>query len=167
MRSRLFALMAAPMLMLAGCSATLHGPTPPPTAKPLTITYATNPCYGFCPVYSVTVSADGTGHFNGIQQTTVTGKRDFSVTPAQFKAFADTLAPWRPVGDKRIVPGEPGCERPVYDLPGVKIIWAGAGPAGSLDYYYGCMMDAPKGLADALGNAPDKLPIEAMIGARP
>lgn len=167
MRSRQFALMAAAALMLAGCSARMHGPTPPPAARPLTITYETAACFGFCPVYSVTVSADGTGHFNGMHNTAVTGARDFTVTPAQFRAFADALAPWRPVGDRRIVPGTPDCPHPATDLPGVKVIWAGAGPAGSLDYYYGCGLDAPKGMADALGNAPDTLPIEAMIGERP
>ena len=167
MRSRLLALMAAPALMLAGCSAQMHGPTPPPAAKPLSITYATGPCFGFCPVYTVTVSADGTGRFNGALNTSAKGPRDFKVSPAQFKAFADALAPWRPVGDRRIAPGEPGCKQPATDLPSVTVDWKGAGPAGSLYFYYGCGREAPKGMANALGHAPDALPIAAFIGEQP
>ena len=39
------------------------------------ITYQTGPCYGVCPVYRVKVNANGTGVYEGINVTAVTGVR--------------------------------------------------------------------------------------------
>lgn len=168
MRSPLILLPMVALAALAACSKpeTRPGP-PPPAAKPLTISYETSPCFGFCPVYRVTVSADGKGSFTGIRNTAVTGDRDFTVSPAQFDAFAKALAPYRPSGTKRIVPGEPDCKMAATDLPGVKIGWSGTGPDSNLDFYYGCDMQANRVMATALGNAPDTLPIESLIGDQP
>src|SRR3546814_11246735 len=48
-------LLLAPLIALAGCVA---GGTATPADR-ATITYATQPCFGACPVYTVTVSPDG------------------------------------------------------------------------------------------------------------
>lgn len=168
MRSLLKPLVIAALVALAACTPRTGPPGPPPAAKPLTITYETEPCYGPCPVYAVTVSADGKGHFQGRQFTAFQGDRDFTVTPAQFAAFADALAPWRPVGRRDIMGGSPGCPHLITDLPGVKVGWTGGGkPDGALSFDYGCGQTAPTGLPDALGDAPEKLPIAALVGEQP
>jgi hypothetical protein len=57
----------------------------------------------------------------------------------------------------------------VTDMPSVAIRWTRAiGDSQGLYYYYGCNSEANAAIADALGNAPDALPVlEEMIGERP
>jgi Domain of unknown function (DUF6438) len=187
MRGRMAAISAAAMsgvLPLAGCipparppAAQTPAPTPampvpaqpPAAALDETIRYETGPCFGACPVFSITVRPDGAGVFEGRRFTAVTGTRRFQATPAQLAAFAARLAPYRPArGELRYEPGTPRCPRPVTDLPSVDIRWTGAGrAAGHLYFYFGCDPAAHKAMADALGNAPDALPVAALIGERP
>src|SRR5690349_3828500 len=61
-----------------------------------TISYQTTACFGTCPVYTLTVRSDGTATFEGARYTAVRGRRDFRVTPRQYRAFAAWLAPVRP-----------------------------------------------------------------------
>lgn len=157
------------LLALAGCTNVDRAPGGPIPIEGDSIRYETGPCFGACPVYSVTVRPDGSGVFNGIRFTAVTGERKFTLSAAQYDAFARALAPYRPEsGERRIVPGEPGCERPATDLPGVSIRWTRAiGDSQALDVYYGCNMEANARMNEALGNAPDALPIEGFIGRQP
>lgn len=155
--------------------ATPARPAPPPTAEaPVPIVrgemlrYTTSPCFGACPVYTVTVRPDGTGTFEGQRHTAVTGVRDFRVTPAQYEAFLARLAPYRPrSGTVRIAPGEPGCGQAATDLPSVEVQWDGRAGHRALSYYFGCDRERNQRMADALGSAPDLLPIASLIGARP
>lgn len=157
-------------LALAGCAhRDIGGPVPIETDS---ITYETGPCFGACPVYSVTVRPDGTGTFEGKRFTAVSGTRAFRITPAQYRAFAERLAPYRPAqAEKRYSPGEPGCEHAATDLPSVDVTWTRAiGDSRHLYYYFGCRhgIDRPEDpIAEALGSAPEALPIEALIGPRP
>ncbi|MBO9715027.1 MAG: hypothetical protein J7495_19110 [Sphingomonas sp.] len=157
--------------MLAGCAGGGgNGPGRPIPIEGDSISYETGPCFGRCPVYAVTVRPDGSGVFTGKRFTAVTGEREFRLTPDQYRAFAAKLAPWRPAsGEKRYSPGEPGCEHAATDLPSVDITWTRAiGDSQHLYYYYGCRIgDGERPIADALGQAPDLLPIEALIGPRP
>lgn len=168
------ALAAMAGLMLAGCAHTPQSGAHVPPAAPVpargeAIVYTTSPCFGHCPVYRVTVRADGTATFEGQRFTAVTGRRDFDVTPAQYAAFAAALAPFRPAeGEVRYVPGSPLCEQMATDMPGVTVEWVAAdGARRLLDFYYGCDMEKRARMAQALGNAPDALPIEGMVGAQP
>lgn len=156
-------------LALAGCAHDGGKPGKPVPIEGDSITYATGACFGRCPVYSVTVRPDGSGVFTGERFTAVSGERAFKLTPEQYRAFAAKLAPWRPkTGEKRYSPGEPGCEHAATDLPSVDVTWTRAiGDSQHLYYYYGCRMGDDAPIANALGNAPDLLPIEAMIGPRP
>jgi hypothetical protein len=161
-------------LALAGCARNAGEAPVPDKPAPIpiesdSIRYETGPCFGRCPVYSVTVRSDGSGVFEGKQHTEVTGTREFKLSADQYKAFADALAAWRPAsGEKRIVPGEPGCEQVATDLPSVSIRWTRAiGDSQGLDFYYGCDMEKNEAMANALGNAPDALPLEELIGAQP
>ena len=150
-------------LLLAGC-ATQMAPAPVPVAQ--TIRYETGPCFGACPVYALAVSANGQGVFTGKRFTEATGERRFLVTPGQYAAFAARLAPYRPRGERRYTPGSPLCPHAATDMPSVDVRWDGPQGGDHLYYYFGCNMD-DRGIADALGQAPDVLGIEALIGARP
>jgi hypothetical protein len=155
---------------LAGCTHTdtATGPRPIPVESD-SITYETGPCFGACPVYSVTVRPDGSGVFTGKRFTAVTGERAFKLTPAEYAAFASRLAPYRPAsGERRVSPGEKGCEHAATDLPSVDITWTRAiGDSQKLYYYFGCNMGGDRSMAEALGGAAETLPLEALIGERP
>lgn len=156
-------------LALAGCSHADHaGPKPIPVESD-SITYETGPCFGACPVYSITVRPDGSGVFTGKRFTAVTGERAFKLTPGQYSAFAARLQKYRPAsGEKRISPGEPGCPHAATDLPSVDITWRRAiGDSQHLYFYYGCNIGDDHAMANALGGAIEDLPLEALIGERP
>jgi hypothetical protein len=170
--TRYWAALGSAALALSACVG--PGAPPPETPAPVpiesdSISYETGPCFGACPVYSVTVRPDGSGIFNGIRFTEVTGERGFQLTPAQYEAFAASLAPWRPEsGERRYAPGEPGCEMAATDMPSVSVRWTRAiGDSQALHYYFGCDMDRNEAISQALGHAPELLPIEDLIGERP
>lgn len=159
-------------LVLAACVAPRTAPPDTPAPMPIesdSITYETGPCFGACPVYSVTVRPDGSGVFNGIRFTEVSGERAFQLTPAQYETFAAALAPYRPEsGERRYEPGKPGCEMAATDMPSASIRWTRAiGDSQALHYYFGCDMDRNEAISQALGHAPELLPIEDLIGERP
>lgn len=155
-------------LALAGCAKT-DGVRPIPIEGD-SITYETGPCFGRCPVYSVTIRPDGSGVFVGKNHTVVKGERAFRFNPADYAAFAARLQPYRPEsGERRYSHGEKGCEQVATDLPSVNIRWTRAiGDSQSLYYYFGCNPDKNAAMADAIGGAPDLLPVlEPMIGEVP
>ncbi|MBO9624358.1 MAG: hypothetical protein J7500_16745 [Sphingomonas sp.] len=157
---------------LAGCVPPARPGADTGTPVPIegdSIAYETGPCFGACPVYSVTVHPDGTGIFEGKRFTAVSGTREFRLTRAQYDAFAATLAPYRPAsGELRFAPGEPNCTRHATDMPSVDVRWTRAiGDSQHLYFYFGCDREKNRAMADALGNAPDVLPIEALVGEHP
>jgi hypothetical protein len=128
-----------------------------------TIRYETAPCYGTCPVYAVTITAEGKGTFEGKSHTTVTGIRTFQATPAAYRAFAARLVPYRPTGNEMLYqPGTPNCGNAPSDMPSVDVVWTELnGGRQHLNVYYGC---GPQAMRDALRAAPNELPIGSMIG---
>lgn len=54
-------------------------PTPPVSLPDWTITLAKGSCYGFCPEYSLTVSAIGAFRYEGLRNVAVVGERTGSV----------------------------------------------------------------------------------------
>lgn len=148
------------------------GGVPAPASAPIVrgemIRYTTTPCGGACPVYTVTVRPDGSGTFEGQRFTAVTGARDFRVSPAQYEAFLTRLGPYRPrSGSIRTAPGTPDCGQHATDMPSVEVQWDGKAGHRALSYYFGCDRERNRTMADALGSAPDLLPIASLIGARP
>jgi hypothetical protein len=161
-------------LALAGCAKTGERPGPAGPGKPIaiegdSITYETGPCFGRCPVYSVTVRPDGSGVFTGKNFTAVSGEKQFQLSKEQYDAFAAALQPYRPeTGEVRYAMGEPRCQMAVTDMPSVDIRWTRAiGDSQGLHFYYGCRDEANRPMADALGNAIETLPVEEFIGPRP
>lgn len=155
-------------LALAGCSHGNHaGPKPIPVETD-SITYETGPCFGACPVYSITVRPDGSGVFTGKRFTAVTGERAFKLTPAQYAAFAARLAPYRPASGEVRYEGK-NCRQVATDMPSVDVRWTRAiGDSQALMFYFGCDMDKNRAMANALGGAIEALPpLEPLIGERP
>jgi hypothetical protein len=154
-------------LALAGCAHNNAGPKPIPVESD-SITYETGPCFGACPVFSVTVRPDGSGVFTGKRFTAVTGEREFKLTPGQYAAFAARLAPYRPASGEKRYEGQ-ACHQLATDMPSVDVRWTRAiGDSQALMFYFGCDMERNRAIADALGNAPDALPqLEPLIGPRP
>jgi hypothetical protein len=145
---------------LAGC---VHHPVP---RGGETISYATTPCHGTCPVYTVTLGPDGQGIFVGEQFTAVIGERRFQASAAQVAAFADTLARVRPARDREFGKGKGDCEQVATDMSGVRVRWQGALGSTSLSFYYGCRGAEASRVAGDLRAAPDALPIADLIGKR-
>ena len=141
--------------------------SPPPTIHglPASISYETGPCFGACPVYKVTVGADGQGLFDGRRFTTVTGERRFVLSPAQYRAFAEHLAPLRPVSGSIRLDASPACTRMATDLPSASVTWRSGDEEQSLYYYFGCDMETRKAMAERLRAAPALLPIGGFIRA--
>jgi hypothetical protein len=162
-----FAVALVAGLSLSGCVRP-DAPRPMPVEGD-SITYETGPCFGRCPVYSITIRPDGHGTFLGKSNTAVRGERSFSAGPGGYAAFAEALRPYRPEsGERRYSHGEKGCEQVATDLPSVSIRWTRAiGDSQSLYYYFGCNMTRNAAMADALGGAPDVLRIDHLIGEVP
>ena len=158
---RTFILAAGAAAGLAGCATTSGAAT---GSEPESIAYQTGPCFGACPVYTVTVNRDGTGLFEGRRFTAVTGERRFTLTSAQFRAFARQLEPLRPASGEMRYSGEM-CGVMATDLPSADVRWHEAdGAEQHLYFYYGCDMERNRAIADRLRAAPDLLPIGDLIG---
>ena len=157
--------MKTAILMLAAAFAAAPATAAPVRrAVPESITYRTGPCMGGCPIYNVTVRSDGSATFEGVNFTMVRGRRDFRVTPAQYRAFAAWLAPIRPARGS-IDYTQPGmCRSMATDLPSATVTWTSGRREQRLHYYYGCDMERRRALAQRLSAAPARLPIGDFIG---
>ena len=159
-------------LALAGCTPQRsdYGPQPVPSAAVEQIEYEAGPCFGACPVFRFTLSADGKGSFVGMRNTAVAGERLFTVSPAEYRAFAERIAPYRPeMGDRVYQPGSDLCRMTATDMPSVDVHWRTPRKLPQrLYFYYGCDREKNAAMASALGDAVEALPaVEALIGARP
>ena len=153
-------------LLLAAAVATL--PATPLLAQrgaADSITYETGPCYGFCPVYRVTVNANGTAVYQGIRHVAVRGERRFRLTPAQYLAFTGLLEPIRPTrGSIRYSTDAALCGPVVTDMPSTEVTWRRGRNRQTLYFYYGCRRQ--RAIGERLERAPALLPIGPWI-ARP
>jgi hypothetical protein len=152
--------------LIAGLLAALLATAAQAQPRGESITYETGACFGRCPIYAVTVRADGTGRFEGHNFTAVTGARTFRLTRRQYRAFAARLAPHRPRGTVEITYNHPRCRQPATDLPSAAVTWRQGRREDRLSFYYGCLDPGNAALAQALRSAPALLPIGDFIGAR-
>ena len=136
----------------------------PPGTPVQTISFETGPCFGACPVYRLHVNSDGSGIFDGIRFTAVTGTRPFRATALQYQAFARQLAPIRPARGSVRYAGET-CRSMATDLPSAEVTWRSRRGTQSLYFYYGCDMQRNRALAERLNAAPALLPIGDFIRA--
>ena len=150
--------------MLGGCTMSDARPRGPEAIEAPTIMFETGPCFGACPVFTVTVRPDGNGTFVGRQHTAVAGERPFRITPDQYRAFAAHLAPLRPARGEVRMSGE-NCRQMATDLPSADVTWqVPGGERQAYYFYYGCDMERNQHIAERLTRAPSLLPIRTMIG---
>jgi len=152
MKTAIFLLAAAALL-----------PATPAAAQVSSISYETTPCFGFCPVYRVTVNADGSGLFEGRQHSRVQGQRRFRITRAQYRAFVARLAPARPARGDITYDHATRCQGtgvPPTDGASINIVWTEGRRRQSLHYYTGCSVAR---VERALSEARRLLPIERWI----
>jgi hypothetical protein len=82
------------VLLLAALLAACNGGGEPEAtgATVETITLERQPCFGFCPVYTLALHGDGRVEYNGLENVAVTGPQSGTVDPAAVQALADEMA---------------------------------------------------------------------------
>ncbi len=122
-----------------------------------TISVAVGPCFGFCPVYSVTVSPKGVVRFEGRRHTAVLGERTRNIGEVGYRKLASDLAGFRPVsGSDAVVE----CTAAVSDTSAYTVTWADApGHRTTATVQSGCPGGAGHALAELLRGLPDRLGI--------
>lgn len=153
---RYFAIPA--LAMLASCATA--GGTPAPVES---VTFETTVCYGSCPVFSITVDAQGNGTYRGERFVAQKGEHRFTAIPAQIDAFLARIAPFRP--DGRVAYDYEHCSVPVAtDNPSVKVAWQSAESTDSLTWYLGCREPAMLRIEPGLYEAWQELPLDDLVG---
>lgn len=170
MALRAFALMLGAGTLLGGCALIPHPHGLAEERLPAlkSIGYETGPCSTLCPVYRVTVGADGKGLFEGVRYTAAAGRHRFAVPAQSFSAFAAALEPVRPKHGLSPYDSRRGCETRAGGFPSARISWRGrSGPRQILLYDFGCNAERNRAVSDRVGQAPSLLPIAELIGPLP
>lgn len=125
------------MLWLGACAMQVHAAGAQPTSV-ASVTLERSTCFGNCPAYSVTVTADGKTTFVG-RTFVQTRSASAQATPAQVAAIQAALVR-ADVGSMRssYTSRADGCEMMMSDRPGIKITVVDASGTHSVDFYFGC-----------------------------
>ena len=103
------------------------------------ITLERTACFGTCPMYKVTITADGTVTFNGKRFTKVEGVAKGKITPSDFKRM---VAEFEKINyfslPDSFAPGTPVCPRMVTDMPSAVTSIRLKGKTKQVSHYYGC-----------------------------
>jgi hypothetical protein len=104
------------------------------------------PCFGSCPVYTVTLEGSGAVLFVGRRFVADTGVSTATIPRARVDSLVAELAAggYFDLAD-RYRAGEPGCERYATDLPSVTTEVRAGGRAKRIEHDHGCM-EAPASL---------------------
>jgi hypothetical protein len=110
------------------------------------ITLERGPCFGTCPVYSVTLEGSGAVLFEGRRFVADTGISTGRVPPARIDSLVAELTAggYFDFAD-RYRAGEPGCEQYATDLPSVITEVRAGGRSKRIEHDHGCM-EAPQAL---------------------
>ena len=161
------------LVLLAGCAARNAAPSSPqaepqspaqaqaPSAQDITaIALQRSPCFGACPVYELTLSADGQVKFVGERFVDAAGERTGAIAPAAFERVAAEVRALDFFALKdRYRLEEDGCTATATDHPTATFTVTAGGQDKTVSYYYGCMglaigpqLDALAKSIDAAGN---------------
>jgi hypothetical protein len=80
------------ILATAALAACRPRATPPPEADVEQITLERQPCFGTCPVYTLTIHGDGLVEYNGLDFVDVTGPQTANIDPAAVQSLGDAIA---------------------------------------------------------------------------
>ncbi len=122
-----------------------------------TITVAVGPCFGFCPVYTVTITPDGLIRFNGQRHTALLGEQTRAAGKASYRMLARDLAAFRlRSGTEAVV----DCTAAVSDTPPLTVTWAdAAGGKTTATVQSGCPGGTGRVLVELLRDLPSRLGI--------
>lgn len=124
----------------------------PPGFRKLTLERTA--CFGACPVYRVTIHADGRVEYEGTQWVEVRGKREGRADPESLAELREALAGLE-LEAKHYQYGKPACGQFMTDMPGARITIVR--PAGEQRYSFneGCTAtpDELKRLAERIDRA--------------
>lgn len=138
------------LALLLGLAACGRSPAPGPQANPTAheghLSLERRPCFGTCPVYTVTLERSGAVVFQGRRFVADTGTHTGSIPPARADSLFRALdaAGWFAFADRYAV-GEPGCEHFATDLPSVITEVRMDGRVKRVEHDHGCT-DAPAAL---------------------
>ena len=129
------------------------------------ISFAVEPCFGFCPDFNLSVDAGGQGVFEGENFVAARGTHQFSVSPAELAAFTARLAAFRPA--QSVSYGHDNCDGAVMsDMPSVKVTWHDSnGSSTQLNWYMGCRQPGLSERSDEIYRAWEELPVSELVGA--
>lgn len=149
---------------LGACATNSSLPSPKATpAEVDRIVYEVGPCHGTCPVYSVSIVADGITYFEGRQHTATNGRAPADGTPMLFTAVRDALAGVRPAQSEAI--SHPQCETYATDQQVVTVTWMGSNSTPvSLAFDLGCRDERYGEIRKSFATARRLLPVDALVG---
>jgi hypothetical protein len=118
----------------------------PAPVEGVTVTLERRPCFGTCPVYSITVEENGRVRYEGMAHVSVVGSDTGSITSEQ---MALLIAEFDRVGytqlEDRYAYGEPSCPSYVSDAPTTITSLTRHGTTKRVEHDYGCA-DVPSAL---------------------
>ena len=147
------------VISLIGCAST---PSNSKEDSQETIRYASSPCFGACPIYSVEISPTGAVRFEGKQYTKVIGIRDFKVDPAVYKKLQQQLKMYRPATGTSLKTTQ--CEQTMTDQQSAYFSWKHLdGTETNLSHYMGCISPANNKLNQLIHDLPKLMMIEDLV----
>lgn len=145
------------LLALTGCAGSLNGSAPPHPAGE-TISISRGPCFGFCPVYTLSVTPQGLATFDGTRHTAVLGVHSREDGAAAYTAVAKALAPFKP---RLGTTAETRCGTQISDQPHIQVRWtASDGSATVLNHDKGCRSAENEALGSVLERVPSQLGVD-------
>lgn len=151
---RLTALFSAFALTACAAPANPDADAPAPglqTGDRGSITLEETPCFGFCPVYKMTLNSDGSYILDGGRHSRTEGVQEGELQSAAYDRAAGALREAefdsRP---KQIVMGEPSCKTPHTDAQTAIITWERPEGTKQVRFYKGCDLPAMETAVESL-----------------
>lgn len=157
---------ALSLATLAGCTSRQAAVGSPPGSAPFTtVSFERTPCFGTCPVYSVSVSGTGSVTFVGKRNVdsvgTFTGHIDAAAVQSLRKAFDEAK-----YTSLQSTYGQSNCSPYAADAPRILTSIAMADQTKSIDHDLGCGTAAPAVLADLYRKFDSIVGVKRWIGDR-
>jgi hypothetical protein len=144
-------------LALMGCASVQQAPN-----KQETIRYASSPCFGTCPIYSVEVTPTGLIRFEGKQYTKAVGVKEIQGNVKDYEKLVSELKTYRPETGTQAKTG--GCQQTATDMSSYYITWIKPnGTETKLSHYTGCISPANNRLNKVMEKLPEQLGIKDLI----
>ncbi|VAX44514.1 Uncharacterised protein [Acinetobacter calcoaceticus] len=144
-------------LALMGCASVQQAPNTQETIR-----YASSPCFGACPIYSVEVAPTGLIRFEGKQYTKAIGVKEIQGSIKDYQKLVSDLKTYRPETGTQAKSG--GCQQTATDMSSYYISWIQAnGTETKLSHYKGCMSPANNKLNKIMDSLPEQLGIKDLI----